>query len=443
MQPTRSRRRSTVALAAAVACSVIATFAMAGGAFAASAAEAPGAARAAGGKPTATLKILKPSVSIKRKGSDEFKPAKNGQKLRVGDSVQTDATGFAQVNYTDESLTRLDVSTTFTIVSLTDDAGNRKIKGKVDSGQTWNRTSALTESESFEQEGAGATAAVVGTAFNVQCDAVTGICIFTSVIDGIQLTTVDGEIILMEPLEQCDSTEISETDANLCDEASQLAIDAAIANQWILLNLFLDGLAGFEGIIVVEDGQVVFVSGGPPTGGSTSTTSTTLTEDPPATGPPVIDPVNPVFVVNCNYAYPDGECLGDGGLGASSGSPSPVPNFAAPGLYSPGGADVYFSIKAVVGPSGLPFFVVFVDLPDGDFGVIYADNGFGYGAAVVVGTQYGSNQVFRFEVADVGVDDSYSDTMTVKVVNADGESPPEEIPITIEDDDDCYAGCDE
>ena len=81
------------------------------------------------------------------------------------------------MNYTDESFTRLDVDTEFTIVSLTDDQGNRQIKGSLDSGRTWNRTSALTESESFEQEGAGATAAVVGSASVIECNTGAQLCL--------------------------------------------------------------------------------------------------------------------------------------------------------------------------------------------------------------------------------------------------------------------------
>ena len=45
----------------------------------------------------AILEIIEPNVSVQREGKENFKPAKEGQKLRVGDSVQTDETGFAQI----------------------------------------------------------------------------------------------------------------------------------------------------------------------------------------------------------------------------------------------------------------------------------------------------------------------------------------------------------
>ena len=137
---------------------------------------------------------------------------KDGAKLRVGDTIQTDGTGFVEIQYTDDSFTRLDVNTTFTIVSLTDDQGNRKINGSLESGQAWNRTSALTESESFEQEGAGRVRLPsVGTAFLYECDGL-GHCIATSVVDGLKYTSVDGEVQFLDPLEACTSDEVTDPD---------------------------------------------------------------------------------------------------------------------------------------------------------------------------------------------------------------------------------------
>ena len=169
---------------------VVAALAL-GLAAAGSLASVAGAAVTTAAKPkaVAVLKIQNPSVSVKKKGASDFKPAKDGQKLHEGDTVQTDATGLAEVDYSDDSYTRLDVSTTLKIVKLSDDQGNRQVETSVDAGRTWNRTAALTESQSFEQSGAGATAAVVGTAFSIQCDApvapatVSEHCTTTGVVD--------------------------------------------------------------------------------------------------------------------------------------------------------------------------------------------------------------------------------------------------------------------
>ena len=72
----------------------------------------------------ATLQIENPKVEVKKKGSDAFKPAKDGQKLHAGDTVRTDATGLAEIDYSDDAYTRLDVNTTFKITKLTNEQGD-------------------------------------------------------------------------------------------------------------------------------------------------------------------------------------------------------------------------------------------------------------------------------------------------------------------------------
>ena len=119
----------------------------------------------------ATLKVTSPKVEVKKQDASAFKVAKDGAKLREGDTVRTDATGLAEIDYGNDAYTRLDVNTEFTIAKLTDEQGARQVQGSLEVGQTWNRTAAITESGSFEQEGAGANAAVRGTAFAVSCDA--------------------------------------------------------------------------------------------------------------------------------------------------------------------------------------------------------------------------------------------------------------------------------
>src|SRR5262249_13069259 len=156
-----------------------------------------------------------------------------------GDTIRTDATGQAEIDYTEGSLTRLDVNTTFTIVSLTDDQGHRKVKGSLDSGRTWNRTTALTESESFETSGGGATAAVVGTGYSFECTT-DGHCTLITVVDGVKYTSDDGEVRLLQPLEQCDSTEVGPTNTDLCANPTPVPPDVLAANQWIMQNLFFD-----------------------------------------------------------------------------------------------------------------------------------------------------------------------------------------------------------
>jgi hypothetical protein len=240
----------------------------------------------------ATLEIIEPGVSVKKKGKDEFTPGEDGQTLRVGDTVKTDETGFAAINYTreEDTFTRLDVNTEFTIVRITDEEGDRQVNGSVDSGRVWNRTTALTESETFSTEGAGATAVVEGSAYLVSCLA-PGNCIFISVVDGLKVTTVDGEVQLLDPLEQCGSTEVTEEDANLCAVPEQVALEVLLADGWIAENIFLDALGGFPvptvGVITVENGQVTSFTPVPPPPPPPPPASTPITYNgSPGTGAP-------------------------------------------------------------------------------------------------------------------------------------------------------------
>ena len=219
--------------------------------------------------------------------------------------MQTDGVGLAEIDYASDSYTRLDVNTTFTITKLTDSQGNRQVNGTLQTGQTWNRTVALTQSESFQQQGAGTTAAVAGTAFVVDCTSPTQ-CTFTGVIDNVTLTSSDGQTQTLNPLSQCVSTS-----GTLCAAPSQLTPDQLALIQWIQTNVFLDlvehGLGDgvfqpFAATVVVNNGvvQSVTVSAGtasappPPQNNPgpspacqiTPTTPPIAFDGSPGTGPP-------------------------------------------------------------------------------------------------------------------------------------------------------------
>ena len=192
----------------------------------------------------ATLKIEKPKVEVKKKGADTFKVAKDGQKLREGDTVRTDATGLAEIDYSDDAYTRLDVNTTFKITKLTEEQGARQIAGSLESGQTWNRIEDVSESGSFEQSGAGATAAITGTVFMVSCVTTPNIdptlepaneCSFISVEHTITVTSENGEVRVLT-----EHTECTSDDADLCDTPRELTLDELAAIDWLQSNLFKD-----------------------------------------------------------------------------------------------------------------------------------------------------------------------------------------------------------
>ena len=140
----------------------------------------------------ANLKITADQVSIKPKGKSTFVAAKNGQPLHQGDTLKTAATGRAEIDYTDGSLTRLAGSTVFTISVLTNERGGRQTQGTLSVGETWNRAAKVSETGSFEVKAGGTTAAVEGTAFVVKCTPQTTgdqtvSCTVTAVVDNVKV----------------------------------------------------------------------------------------------------------------------------------------------------------------------------------------------------------------------------------------------------------------
>jgi hypothetical protein len=140
----------------------------------------------------ANLKITADNVQVKAKGKTSFVDAKEGQALKQGDTIKTDASGTAEIDYTDGSITRLANSTVFTISKLTNDKGGRQTQGTLSVGETWNRAAKVSETGSFEVKAGGTTAAVQGTAFVAKCvPDTTGSqevdCTFTAVVDDIKV----------------------------------------------------------------------------------------------------------------------------------------------------------------------------------------------------------------------------------------------------------------
>jgi hypothetical protein len=140
----------------------------------------------------ANLKVTTDQVSIKPKGKSAYAAAKNGQALHQGDTLKTDATGRAEIDYTDGSLTRLAGSTVFTISVLTNERGGRQTQGTLSVGETWNRAAKVSETGSFEVKAGGTTAAVEGTAFVVKCTPQTTgnqtvSCTVTAVVDNVKV----------------------------------------------------------------------------------------------------------------------------------------------------------------------------------------------------------------------------------------------------------------
>jgi len=229
-------------------------------------------------KPTGTLTVEAPGVTVLKKGGTDFTKGKTNQKVGIGDTIQTDGSGLAQITFQDGSLTRLDHGSIFTLDKLNNTTGKRQVEGTVSAGQTWNRVQKLSENESFQQKGNGATATTVGTAFITKCSLPSGTA-FTTVKTKKQLkklqkaskcdfTLVDGKLKLTALGKTVDVNRGQSATVDATGNAGDAVTvppDVFYNNQWILTNLQLDanaGVAEVKGTPTAEDLKHARVEGG-------------------------------------------------------------------------------------------------------------------------------------------------------------------------------------
>jgi hypothetical protein len=161
----------------------------------------------------AELRVRDTVVSVAAKGASLARGAE-GQSLHVGDVVQTDGQGQAQVDYFDGSLTRLDSDTRFVIRELSNGRGGRRISLDVKAGRTWNRVVRLSSSnDRYEVHMANAVATVRGTTFVVDCRKAPK-CFVIAVEDtthvksedGTEMDVADGDCVVLNAdgsMEEC------------------------------------------------------------------------------------------------------------------------------------------------------------------------------------------------------------------------------------------------
>jgi FecR protein len=211
--------------------------------------------------PLATLKIRDAEVEYKAANAAAFAAARDGQALRQGDSLRTDAEGLAEINYTDGSYTRLGPDTEFTLTRLTDQQGARQTQGTLTVGSTWNRAVEVSQSGgSFEISAGGATAAVEGTVFAVICNEEAGqlACDFFDIFDPISVT-FQGTTV---PLENATKVTL---DQDALGEVQPVTREELVANPFINANAFLDEILQLGGFS--EFPPAVVATTPPPGGG--------------------------------------------------------------------------------------------------------------------------------------------------------------------------------
>lgn len=248
----RGRRGITALLVATMAVSVTTLGAIGSPAGAAVLGKAPNAG---------SLTVEAPGVTVLKKGDTTFVKGKNNLKIKPGDTIQTDGTGFAEITFPDGTITRLDNNSVFTLDKLSTKTGERQVEGTVSAGQTWNRVQKLSENESFQQgNGNGATAAVLGTAFVTKCELPAGGTAFKVVktkkalkrlkkaTKTCDFTLIDGKLKLTALNKVVDVNRGQQIDTTGGDAGNVTTYppDILFTDTWIVRNLGADAGAGIS-----------------------------------------------------------------------------------------------------------------------------------------------------------------------------------------------------
>ncbi|MDP9329080.1 MAG: FecR family protein [Actinomycetota bacterium] len=123
----------------------------------------------------------------------------SGGTLHQGDTLKTDTSGLAEVDYPDDSFTRIGPDSTVTLTTLATTTGSRQIDQKLSgAGETYSRVATLSGSESFTVTTDQASAAVRGSEFAVLCTTATS-CEFAAIVDELLVTTPSGESVTLQP----------------------------------------------------------------------------------------------------------------------------------------------------------------------------------------------------------------------------------------------------
>lgn len=129
--------------------------------------------------------------------AETFTPAMDGDDVAVGDTVRTDSTGFAQLDFVDGSLARLDTDTTLTVVAL-GEVDAPTVELDLDVGRVWNSVRDLDADSAYRITTDVGTAAVRGTVFIVWVRADGSTLVAT--YDGeVVFTTTDGQEYVLGP----------------------------------------------------------------------------------------------------------------------------------------------------------------------------------------------------------------------------------------------------
>ena len=189
-----------------------------------------------GSSPDATLKVRDEAAQVKAKATKAFARGTDGQDLAVGDTVRTNGTGFAQVDYRDGSLTRLDSNAQFTLTELGRAGRAQRVVGRLDGGRAWSSVEKVTSSQGrYQIDTDVATAAVRGTQFDIDCTAADGSCTFTVADGTVRVTPIGAPFVDLHAGDSLTVHPDHSTTAN-----GPLTLAALQGDPWIQKNLAVD-----------------------------------------------------------------------------------------------------------------------------------------------------------------------------------------------------------
>jgi cell division septation protein DedD len=117
----------------------------------------------------AQLRVRQDTVGV-RHGTEDYVAASEGEDLGTGDAVRSDASGQAQIDLFDGSLSRLDAQTEVNVNELIDRPEGHRILLELVGGRLWNRVADQTSNaDLFEVKTPNAVTRVRGTTFMIDC----------------------------------------------------------------------------------------------------------------------------------------------------------------------------------------------------------------------------------------------------------------------------------
>ena len=190
------------------------------------------------GGPVGDAAPIAPGVEVRPGASGSYASVAASTPVSVGDGVRTDATGFAEVAYSDGSRTRLDVNTELEVVGLTDDAGNSVTGTQMGLGRTWNRAQSTGSTGGSVVATSQGTATGAGAAFLVSC-LTSDSCDFSVMAGTVDVELADGTVIPVVAPATLDVT------AGVASNPLPLPWDGLFGDPWLVANTDRDVDAGF------------------------------------------------------------------------------------------------------------------------------------------------------------------------------------------------------